>query len=327
MMTIVSDDALMPRERFRITDLVSRNPQLVVLVLLAGLAAIFQDGFSNRLNLNAIAFQYSVIGILALGQFVVILTRGIDLSQGSLIAVSSMTAALTAPSLGIPGCILAALAATTMLGLVNGAIVAWTRVPAFVVTLGMLGVARGVALTLTNSTPIKLSDPMFRMIAWERLGGVPVPFIIFLCCGVLLALFLTRWPLGRHIYAVGGHEENARLSGVSVAGVKLFSYGFSGLLCGIAGLIVTSRVGTGHPLSGMNYELESIAAAIVGGASLFGGAGRVSSVIAGALILGVANSMINLSGASPYLQGTLKGTIVLIAVALSQFNFKTRKFG
>lgn len=306
----------------RVRNAVTNNAQLIVLLLLVAGASIFQRGFFSFLNFNAISYQYSVIGLLALGQLSVILTRGIDLSQGSLVAVSSMVAALTAPHLGLLGCIAAALCASVLLGVLSGIVVAFTRVPAFVMTLGMLGIGRGIVLTLTNSTPVPLRDPSFRAIAWGKLGILPVPFILFILAGIILALFLIRWPLGRHFYAVGGHEENARLSGVSVARVKVLAYAISGLLCGIGGLIVTSRLGTGHPLTGMNYELESIAAALVGGASLFGGAGRVSSVAAGALILGVANSVINLSGVSPYLQGSLKGSIILVAVALSQIKFK-----
>jgi ribose/xylose/arabinose/galactoside ABC-type transport system permease subunit len=326
-MSIVSEPVSSVPQRFRFGSILSRNSQILVLILLIIAGSTFETGFLSRLNFNAIGYQYSVIGLLALGQFAVILTRGIDLSQGSLLAVSSMVGALTAPTLGVPGAIVAAVAASTLLGLVNGAVVAWTAVPAFVATLGMLGIGRGIALTLTNSNPVPLRDAGFRELAWGRVIGLPVPFILFIVAGVLLALFLSRWPLGRHLYAVGGHEENARLSGISVARVKLVAYGLSGCLSGVAGLVITSRMGTGHPLSGMNYELESIAAVIVGGASLFGGAGRVSAVIAGTLILGVANSMINLSGVSPYLQGTLKGAIVLIAVALSQINLNAGRRG
>jgi len=308
---------------WRRIDVLARNGQIVVLVLLAALGGLFEPGFFSRLNLSAIGYQYSVIGLIALGQFAVILTRGIDLSQGSLIAISSMVSALTVPSLGLPGSIAATLAASTALGLVNGAVVAWTAVPAFVATLGMMGIARGIALTLTNGNPVPMTDAGFHHIAWGRVYDLPVPFLLFVVAGIVIALFLSRWPLGRHLYAVGGHEENARLSGISVSRVKLSAYALSGLLSGIAGLIVTSRMSTGHPLSGMNYELESIAAVIVGGASLFGGTGRVSAVIAGVLILGVANSVINLSGLSPYLQGALKGSIILVAVALSQIGLRS----
>ncbi|MDB5525773.1 MAG: inner-rane translocator [Rhizobium sp.] len=326
-MSLISEQIETRPATVKLGEILTRNAQVIVLVLLIVAAGAFERGFYNRLNFYAIAYQYSVIGLLALGQLAVILTRGIDLSQGSLIAVSSMVAALTAPYLGLPGCIAAAIVASMLLGLINGAIVTWTRVPAFVATLGMMGLGRGIALTLTNSNPVPLPGAGFHSIAWGKVGLLPVPFILFIASGIALALFLSRWPLGRHFYAVGGHEENARLSGISIASVKLAAYGISGLLCGIGGLIVTSRMGTGHPLSGMNYELESIAAVIVGGASLFGGTGRVTSVIAGALILGVANSIINLSGVSPYLQGTLKGAIILIAVALSQINFKAMRSG
>ena len=245
------------------------------------------------------------------------LTRGIDLSQGSVIAAGSMAAA-AASWFGIPGGVAAGLLVGGLIGACNGMLAAYTRVPPFVITLGMLGIVRGVALTVTNSRPIPVTVPGFFELSRDRLLDIPDVFLLFLAVGLALALFLREWPLGRQLYAIGGSEENSRLSGVPVVRVKITAYTVSGLLAGLAGVVVTSRMGTGHPLSGMNYELESIAAAVIGGASLFGGAGRTSGIVSGVLILGVVNSMINLSGASPYLHGTIKGGVILLAVAVSQ---------
>ena len=302
----------------RTATLLSRNGPALVLLALFLVAASLQHGFLSRLNLSAIAFQYSVIGLIALGQFVVMLTRGIDLSQGSVIAAGSMAAAATASSFGISGGVAAGLLAGALIGLCNGLLAAFTRVPPFVITLGMLGIVRGLALTVTNSRPIPVTAAGFFQLARGRTLDIPNVFLLFLAIGLLLALFLRGWPLGRQLYAIGGSEENSRLSGVPVARVKITAYTLSGLLAGLAGIVLTSRMGTGHPLSGMNYELESIAAAVIGGASLFGGAGRTAGIVSGVLILGVVNSMINLSGASPYLHGTIKGGVILLAVAISQ---------
>ncbi len=298
--------------------------QVLVLLLLAILSTVFVTGFLSRLNLSSIGFQYAIIGLIALGQFVVILTKGIDLSQGALIAVGSMAAALSAPHVGIAGAVVIGCAAGGIFGLVNGLLVAYSPIPPFVVTLGMMGLARGVALTLTNGSPVPVRLPGFGELARGRLLEIPYPFLLFVVVAVALAAFLTQWPYGRYFYAVGGHEENARLSTVPVKSVKILAYTLSGLFSGIAGVIITARIGTGHPLTGLNYEMESIAAVIVGGASLFGGVGRVTSIVAGVLILGVASSDITLSGISPYFHGTLKGTIVLLAVALSQLSSRSR---
>ena len=302
----------------KLTDFLSNNGSLVVLTILFVGASLADSAFLSRLNLSAIAFQYSIIGMIALGQFVVILTGGIDLSQGSLVAIGSISVAVMAQIVSLPMAILVALLVCAFLGAVNGGLASFTRIPPFVITLGMLGVARGLALTLTNSRPVPVSVDMFLDFGRARLGDVPVVFLIFLVVAVLLGAILTWCPIGRHIYAVGGSEENSRLSGVNVVAVKMFSYTLSGLVAGASGLMITARMGTGHPLSGTNYELESIAAVVIGGASLFGGIGRITGIVAGVLTLGIVHSIINLSGIPPYLQGTLKGTVILLAVALSQ---------
>ena len=302
----------------RLKGVASGNgPALVLLLLFCG-ASLLQGGFLTRLNLSALAFQYSVIGLIALGQFMVMLTRGIDLSQGSVIAASSMAAAAATSVAGASGGVLAGVLAGTALGLGNGLLAAFTSVPPFVITLGTLGIIRGIALTVTNSQPIQTTGIAFFHLSRARLFDVPAVFVVFLTIALMLSQFLSGWPLGRQVYAVGDNEENARLSGVPVALVKTVAYGMSGLFAGAAGVMLTSRMGTGHPLSGMNYELESIAAAVIGGASLFGGVGRVGGIVSGVLILGVINSMINLSGISPYSHGILKGTVILLAVATSQ---------
>lgn len=299
------------------------QPQLAILLLLIAIASLSFDKFISPLNLSALGFQPALIGFLVLGQFLVVLTRGIDLSQGSIVAVAGMAAAVAANQFGaVPGAA-AGIAAGILIGAVNGGIVAWTRIPPFVVTLGMMGIARGIALTVTESAPIKLTDKALITIAWTKLLAVPVASWTLLVVSVLLAIFLSRHIFGRHFYAVGGHEEHARLSGVNSRGVKVLAYALSGGFCGIAAVFLTARLGTGHPLSGNAWELESIAAAIIGGAGLLGGTGRVLGVICGVFILGVVDSMINLAGISPYLQGTLKGCIILVAVILSARTFST----
>lgn len=305
--------------RFRPQSL-ARHGQVVAVVILFGLAAVLEPDFLTQFNLSSIAFQYSVIGLIALGQFPVILTAGIDLSQGSVIGITAVVTAMAAQVMGYQLGIVAALLAGTASGVITGLLVAYTRIPAFVVTLGMMSIGRGLALTISSGRPIPLLNLSFMHLAHLRLLGVPASFAFFLLCAALLALFLTQWPLGRAIYAVGGHEENARLTGLDVPRIKICVYGFSGLMAGFAGVLLTAKIGTGHPLSGTGYELVSISAVIIGGASLFGGIGRTSGIVAGVLLLGILDSVLNLSGVSPYVQGTVKGSIVLIALAFSQYS-------
>jgi ribose/xylose/arabinose/galactoside ABC-type transport system permease subunit len=292
----------------------------------AALGAIFAvaclalPNFANMLNLSAIAFQYSIIGFLALGQLLVILTEGIDLSQGSLVALTSVVIATLMTKAGLPmvAAILGGVLASTLLGLVSGLLVSRTRIPAFIVTLGMLGIARGLALLVSDGKPISITHEVFGDLGRSKLWVIPVPLILWLAAASLLHYFLTQRRLGRHIYAVGGSAESARLSGVNVKNIKLFVYVMSGFLTGIAGVLWTSRLSSGSPIGGANYELESIAAVVVGGGSLFGGAGTAGGTVAGVLIFGVINSMLNMAGISPYWQGTIKGVLILAAVALSQ---------
>ncbi|MFP6558911.1 ABC transporter permease [Paraburkholderia sp. B3] len=293
---------------------------LIALVVLVACAAWFEPPFLSRFNLSAIAFQYSVIGLIALGQFCAVVTGGIDLSQGSVIGLGAVACAMVSASLGYPAGIAAAAAVGIAVGVLNGLIVSFTRIPPFVATLGTMSLARGLSLTVTGAQPVPLGDATLMSLASLRLFDVPVSFLFFLLCALAMAAFLAGWPLGRAIYAVGGHEENARLTGLRIVRVKLVVYGLSGLAGGLGGVLMASRMGTGHPLAGTGYELVSISAVIIGGASLFGGVGRVSGLVAGVLLLGVLDSAINLSGLTPDLQGAVKGTIVLLALALSQFN-------
>lgn len=293
-----------------------RYPQLAILLIVVAIATVTFENFLNPMNLSAIGFHHSLIGFLALGQLLVIVTRGIDLSQGAVLAVAAMAVAGAANTYGPVAGIAAGLVVGSSIGFANGLIVALTRIPPFVATLGMMGIARGIALTLTNSAPVRLTERDIVTLAWTKWFMVPLAAWVFLTVAICLAVFLRSYAFGRHIYAIGGHEEHARLSGVQPVRVKLLAYSLSGCFCGIAAVFLTARLGTGHPLSGNGWELESIAAVIIGGAGLMGGTGRVIGIVCGVLILGVADSVINLAGISPYLHGGLKGLIILFAVIL-----------
>ena len=304
----------------RVRRWMGRNTSTVALVVIFAFGCVALPNFADKFNLSAIAFQYSIIGFLALGQLLVILTEGIDLSQGSLVALTSIVIAtlITHAGLPTPIAILGGVLASTLLGFLSGLLVSRTQIPAFIVTLGMLGIARGLALLISIGKPISIADEVFADLGRSKVWEIPASLILWLLAALLLHYFLTQRRLGRHIYAVGGSAESARLSGVNVKNIKLFVYAMSGFLTGIAGVLWTSRLSSGSPIGGVNYELESIAAVVVGGGSLFGGIGTVGGTVAGVLIFGVINSMLNLAGISPYWQGTIKGVLILAAVALSQ---------
>jgi len=290
----------------------------IVLLVLVAYGAFGVRNFLSQMNLSAILYQYSIIGLLALGQFLVILTAGIDLSQGSVVALTSITAALVMTRYNVWLGIACGLLLATSMGAISGLLVSRTSMPPFLVTLGMMGVARGLAMQIANARPVPVYNDSFIAFGSSSLLGIPVSTYIWVGVALLCLFFLTRRPLGRYVYAVGSSEENCRLSGIKVPSVKLTVYVLSALLTAVGGVIWTSRLGSGSPVGGVNYELESIAAVVVGGGSLFGGKGRIDGVMAGVLIFGLINSILNLSGISPFWQGMIKGLIVLLAVALSQ---------
>lgn len=296
----------------------------LVLIILYGI--LFVPNFLASTNITAIMFQYSIIGFLALGQLLVIITGGIDLSQGSFVALTSVVLATLMTSLGMLPAVAGAILCCSLLGLVSGIIVSRTNIPPFVATLGMLGIGRGLAKFIANAKPVPISDPVFRLIGRETLFGIPVCFILWIVTCLLLVYFLKFRRLGRYIYAVGSNEESSRLSGIDTKKIKLFVYMMSGMLTSLGAVIWASRLGSGSPIGGMNYEMESIAAVVVGGASLNGGVGSVLGTVAGVLLFGVINSILNLSGISPFWQGAIKGIIILLAVAISQLQrFKSKK--
>ncbi len=297
---------------------ITANSALVALIALIFWGIFFVPNFFSRQNMSAILFQYAIIGFLALGQLLVILTSGIDLSQGSLVAFTSIVVAVIMKNSGIVTAVLCGMIAATLLGVVNGLLVSRTKIPPFVVTLGMLGIARGLALLISDAKPVSVDIPEFFAFGRLNLLGFPVSAMLLLLAATGVWYFLRHRKLGRYIYAIGGSEESARLSGIDLRKIKLLVYALSGLLTSIGGVIWTARLSSGSPIGANGYEFESIAAVIVGGGSLFGGIGSVKGTIIGVILFGVINSILNLLGITPYWQGTIKGVLILLAVALGQ---------
>lgn len=297
---------------------------LILLVLFFSFSSPF---FFNTENLMTIALQTSVIGIMAIGVTFVIITAGIDLSLGSVVAFSGVVVGLCA-SLGLPLplCVLAGVLAGGLCGYMNAFLVTKAAIPPFIATLGLMMSVRGINMVMTDGRAIYFSDyPMFKVLAQGRLFDV-LPYPVFYLALVALgsAYLLKKTVIGRYVYAVGSNETAAHLSGINVQRVKIFVYAFCGLLTGIAGVILASRLNSGQPTVGVGYELEAIAAVVIGGTSLMGGIGTIGGTIIGAFIMSVLKNGLNLMGVSQFWQMVAMGMVVVAAVYLDTLRKKMR---
>ncbi|MPY22972.1 ribose ABC transporter permease [Shewanella sp. YLB-07] len=292
---------------------------LIALIALIVVVSILNDQFFTMGNLMNILRQTSVNAIIAVGMTLVILTAGIDLSVGAILA---LTGALGASMVGAELPLALALPLTLMLGgalgAMNGMLISKGKVQAFIATLVTMTAIRGLTMVYTEGRPISTgftdTADNFSFIGTGWLAGVPVPVWLMLITFVLVWVMLTHTRLGRYIYAIGGNESAARLSGINVDRVKIAVYGLSGMMAALAGLIVTSRLSSAQPTAGTSYELDAIAAVVVGGASLAGGRGFIWGTLVGALIIGFLNNALNLLDVSSYYQMIAKAGVILLAV-------------
>ncbi|MDW6023229.1 ABC transporter permease [Mesorhizobium sp. BAC0120] len=319
--------------RARIFALMGKLAPLIFLAILVIIFAGLQPRFLMPLNLFNILRQVSIYGIIAVGMTFVILIRGIDLSVGSLVAMTGLFAAVIAHG-GTDGWLalsfdgsglhwglaaLAAILAGTLAGLLQGMAVAWLSVPAFIVTLGGMTVFRGIALTIGNGGPISGFDEAFGWWGRGMIGPVPVPVLIFAAVAVTAWLVLTQTRFGRAVYAVGSNPDAARLSGINVSGVTVLVYGLIGFCSGLGGFVLASRLNSAESVAGTGYELTAIAAVVIGGTSLYGGTGGVAGTVIGALLTGVLLNGLVILNVSPYTQQILVGLIIVAAVAFDHF--------
>lgn len=291
----------------------------LALVLLVIAFSLISPVFATGSNLILIVLQATVTGIISIGMLFVLLSGGIDLSVGSILAVAGMMSGVFAQQDTTLQNILLALAVPLAVGLLcglfNGAVVSWVRVPALIVTLGTMYAYRGYVVWY-RVNPIYDLQPWYRAIGQDSFGPIPIPVLIFLAVTVFAAVILNLTRFGRYVYAVGGNEEAARAAGINVKLVKLGVYAISGVLCGLAGLVFTSRLGAAQAISGTGFELIAIASVVVGGASLFGGRGTVGKTVVGALIIQVLqNGLVMLNVPSP-IQQIIIGMIIIAAVGL-----------
>ena len=267
---------------------------------------------SNLLN---VAQQTSINAIVAVGMTFVIISGGIDLSVGSIVALSGVIlGSLLQGGQPLAVALPAALAVGLACGLLNGALVSVGGLPPFIATLGMMSVARGAALLFTEGRPVSGFDEGFRSLATGSLGFVPAPVVVMIVVYVAAHLVLTRTTFGRYVYAIGGNEEATRLSGVAVRFHKTAIYGVSGVMSAAAAIVLTARLNSAQPIAGTMYELDAIAATVIGGTSLMGGEGTLAGTLVGALIMGVLRNGLNLLGVSSFLQQIVIGGVIVGAV-------------
>ena len=288
---------------------------LAGLALLVVLLTILSPHFLTVSNLMNVLEQTSINAVIAVGMTFVILSGGIDLSVGSLVALSgvALAGALRA-DLPLPVALLAGLATGAATGLVNGLLITRGKLPPFIATLGMMSVARGLTLFVTDGRPISGFDAGFRTLATGRVLGIPASVLLAAALYAAAHLVLNRTRFGLYVYAIGGNEEATRLSGVGVRFHKTMVYVLAGLMSAVAAVILTARLNSAQPIAGMMYELDAIAATVIGGTSLLGGSGTIGGTLIGALIMGVLRNGLNLLGISSFLQQVVIGLVIIAAV-------------
>ncbi len=317
-----------------IWSIVSRFAPLIFLICLMAIFAIIEPRFLNATNLFNVMRQISITGLIALGMTFVILTAGIDLSVGSLLAFSAIVAA--AVSKGSSGNTLSldaeaavghpwyvAMAVAAGIGLIGGCLqgigITQLKVPPFVVTLGGLSAFRGLTLWFSGGGPISGFDADYRWWGQGLIGPVPVPVLLFLLTAIICHIILRHTRYGRHVYAVGGNPEAARLSGLNVDRIILSVYVIVGFLAGLAGFVLSARLNSAEAVAGIGYELTVIASVVIGGTSLFGGAGSIWGTVIGAILIGVLVNGLVLNNVSSYIQQIIIGLIIIAAVAFDRY--------
>lgn len=296
-----------------------------MLLVFSGILALLNDRFLTTANLTNVFRQSSINAIIAAGMTFVILTGGIDLAVGSILAITSaLCAAMLMAGYGIIPSVLVALVAGAAAGAMSGVIITKGKVQPFIATLVMMTFLRGATLVFTDGKPMTLGSikaaDAFYMIGNGRVLGIPVPILLTVLVFGIAYYVLTQTRTGRYIYAVGGNEEASRLSGLRTDNVKIFVYTVSGILSAVAGIIVASRLSSAQPTAGTGYELDAIAAVVLGGTSLVGGKGKIMGTIIGVLIIGILNNALNLMEISSYYQMIAKASVILLAVLLDRKN-------
>ncbi len=285
--------------------------------------SLLNKNFLSVNNVLNIIVQSAIISIIAVGQTMVILTSGIDLSVGSIVGATGIAIGLLlVAGVSIPVAVVLGVLMGAIIGLINGVIISYGRVPAFIATLGMMGIARGFGLALNEGKPVAGLPLAFEKIASASVFGIPSFVFYTLIIYVIMFILLERTKFGRHIYAIGGNRDAARLSGVKVKVVEMIVYLFSGLFSGLGAVLLTARLNYATPVAGNGYELDTIAAVVIGGTALSGGQGRIIGTLVGALILGILRNGLTILNVSSFFQQIIIGAVIIIAVFMDKLNEK-----
>ena len=292
---------------------------VLILLVICVFATILSPSFLSVTNLFNVFKQITVAGIVGCGMTFVILTGGIDLSVGSILGLSGVLASGVMVSTGNTAVAVAvSLTVGIACGAVNGFFVSVCGIPPFISTLGMMTLLRGVILVYTKGSPIPIKSDAYKFFGKGSIAGIPVPVIILIIVFLLAHYILTQTSYGRSVYAVGGNREAARLSGIRVKTSEFLVYTLNGLMCGMAGLILTARLGSAQSTSGTGIEMDAIAAVILGGTSLSGGVGFVLPTVVGAMIMGIIDNILTLMNVNPHATNIVKGAVILIAVLVDK---------
>ena len=301
------------------SSLLEKIIPFIGLILLVVVISVLNTAFLDLSNLLNLLRQVSINGLIAFGMTFVILTGGIDLSVGSILALSSaFTAILITSGLDPIVALIVGVLGGFLLGVFNGVLITYGSMAPFIATLATMTIFRGLTLVITDGNPITdLGDSyLFQLFGKGYFFGIPVPAVTMVIVFIVLAIILQKTTFGRHTYAIGGNEVASKISGIKVNKVKILIYGISGLMSALAGAILTSRLNSAQPTAGTSYELDAIAAVVLGGTSLTGGKGRIVGTLIGVLIIGVLNNGLNLLGVSSFYQQVVKGIVILIAVLI-----------
>ncbi|WP_122647194.1 ABC transporter permease [Enterococcus mediterraneensis] len=309
------------KSKFNAAEIISKLGPLLALIVLIVVVSIMNSEFLNPNNLLNLLRQVAANGFIAFGMTFVILTGGIDLSVGSTLALSSaLTAGFIANGMNVAVSVLLGLLSGTILGAINGLLISKGNMAPFIATLATMTIYRGATLVYTKGNPITgLGDSFFfSFIGRGYVLGIPFPVILLFIMFLVLFVLLHRTAFGRKTYAIGGNEKAAFVAGVKIDKIKILIYSLSGLMASISGMIITSRLNSAQPTAGQAYEMDAIAAVVLGGTSLSGGKGRIFGTLVGALIIGTLNNGLNLLGVSSFYQQIVKGIVIVIAVLLDR---------
>lgn len=284
------------------------------------------SSFATSKNVFNVLRQISTNLYLACGMTMVIILGGIDLSVGSIIALSGCVAAggVARYNMPIPLAILLGLFVALLFGMFNGLVICKTTIPPFIVTLATMNIAKGFAYVYTGGSPVRVVTKSWQFIGAGYIGPIPTPVVVLLFVLIITGIIMNKTKLGRHIYAVGGNAQAAEFSGISVAKVKFLVHTFSGIMAGLAGVVLASRMYSGQPTAGDGAEMDAIAAVVVGGTSMAGGSGKIGGTIIGGLIIGVLNNGLNLMNVNSFWQYVVKGVVILLAVFIDFLRNKKR---